>query len=178
MPRLLSILVAALLGAVSLCATSLEKLSMEQLVDRSTAIVQGRVLSSYCMQRGPVIYTNFRLQVAKIHKGSAPQALEISVPGGQINGLRQSFSGTPRLEAGSEYVVFVWTSKSGIHHTIGLAQGVFDVKTLANGQVLLTRGAIDALMLDPNGKEAEDKGFSLTLGRLAELVRASEARSR
>lgn len=170
------LLTFTLLAGLLLSATSLEKLSMEQLVERSTAIVQGKVLDSATSKRGSVIYTNYRIQVAKVHKGSAAATLEVSVPGGQLNGLRQSFSGTPRLEAGAEYVIFVWTSRTGINHTIGLAQGVFDVKTTASGQVWLTRGAIDALMLDANGKEAQDNGFSLPMSRLAELVRTSEAK--
>jgi hypothetical protein len=171
-----AILTLSFSAALSLSATSLEKLSMEQLVERSTAIVQGRVLDSATMKRGSVIYTNYRIQVAKVHKGAAPATLEVSVPGGQFSGYRQSFSGTPRLESGAEYVIFVWTGRSGINHTIGLAQGVFDVKTTAAGQTWLTRGAIDALMLDASGKEAQDKGFSIPMSRLAELIRSSEAK--
>lgn len=173
-----ALLILSVLGGLCAGATSLEKLSMEQLVDRSTSIVQGVVTDSYAMQRGAVIYTNYRVQVSKAHKGAAVSTIEVSVPGGQFNGLRQSFSGTPRLDRGAEYVIFVWTSRSGINHTIGLAQGVFDVKTGPGGQVLLTRGAIDAVMLDPNGKEAQDKGFSLPMSRLLELLRTSEARAK
>lgn len=176
MRRVKRLLTSTLLAAALLSATSLEKLSMEQLVERSTAIVQGKVLDSATMKRGSVIYTNYRVQVAKAHKGSAPATLEVSVPGGQFGGYRQSFSGTPRLESGAEYVIFVWTSRSGINHTIGLAQGVFDVRTTAAGQVWLTRGAIDALMLDASGKEAQDKGFSLPMSRLSDLIRSSGAK--
>ncbi len=176
MRNVVRLLASTLLAGLLLSATSLEKLSMEQLVERSTAIVQGKVLDSATIKRGSVIYTTYRIQVAKVHKGSAPATLEVSVPGGQFGGYRQSFSGTPRLESGAEYVIFVWTSRSGINHTIGLAQGVFDVKSTAGGQTWLTRGAIDAFMLDASGKEAQDKGFSIPMSRLTDLIRASEGK--
>lgn len=178
MRRLAAILLLSLLAAISLSATTLEKLSMDQLIERSTAIVRGTVLDSYAMQRGSVIYTTYRVRVSQTLKGAAPSTIEISVPGGQMNGVRQSFSGSPRLDRGVEYVVFVWTSRSGINHTLGLAQGVFDVKPGANGSLMLSRGPVDAAMLDANGNPTEDSGARISLARLVELVRAREASAR
>jgi len=176
MRRLAAVLLLSFTAAPYLSATTLEKLSMDQLIERSTSIVRGTVVNSYAMQRGTVIYTNYRLRVSQTLKGAAPATFDISVPGGQMSGVRQSFSGSPKLDAGAEYVVFVWTSRSGIHHTLGLAQGVFDVKTVPGGQVMLSRGTIDAQMVDANGKEAEDRGASISLPRLVQRVHDVEAR--
>jgi hypothetical protein len=178
MLRAAATLLLSLLAALSLPATTLEKLSMDQLIERSTAIVRGTVAGSGAMQRGSVIYTTYRIRVAQTLRGTAPSVIEVSVPGGQLNGVRQSFSGSPVLEPNTEYVIFIWTSKSGINHTIGLAQGVFDVKPGTNGSLVLTRGAIDAHIVDASGKEAEDRGLSITLIRLAERIRALEAQSK
>ncbi len=178
MRRIAANLLLSLLAAFALSATTLEKLSMDQLIERSTAIVRGTVLDAYAIQRGAVIYTTYRVRVSQTLKGPASSTLEISVPGGQANGVRQSFSGSPRLDSGVEYVVFVWTSRSGIHHTLGLAQGVFDVKPGANGTLILSRGAIDAHMLDAAGNQAEDNGVRIPFARLLERVRALEAATR
>lgn len=178
MRRLAAFVVSSLLAAISLPGTTLEKLSMDQLIERSTAIVRGTVLDAYPMQRGSVIYTTYRVRVSQTLKGAAPSTIEISVPGGQMNGVRQSFSGSPTLDRGVEYVVFVWTSRSGINHTLGLAQGVFDVKPGANGALMLSRGVIDAQMLDANGVQTEDSGAKISLARLLERVRALEAVTR
>ncbi len=176
MRKLAAAMLLSLGAAISLPGTTLEKLSMDQLIERSTSIVRGTVVDSYAMQRGSVIYTNYRLRVSQTIKGAAQSTLEVSVPGGQLNGVRQRFSGSPRLDAGAEYVVFVWTSRTGINHTLGLAQGVFDVKTSSSGQLMLSRGAIDALMLNAGGKEAEDRGESISLSHLVERVQVVEAR--
>lgn len=178
MSRAAVLLLLSLTAAVPAPATTLEKLGMDQLIERSTSIVRGTVVSSGVMQRGSVIYTTYQIRVSQTLRGTAPATLEVSVPGGQLNGIRQSFSGSPKLEANAEYVIFVWTSRSGINHTIGLAQGVFDVKTASGGALVLTRGPIDAQIIDANGQEAEDKGLSITLSRLSERIRTVEARSK
>src|SRR5512139_3933682 len=92
--------ILTLTAAVSLPATTLEKLSMDQMIAQSTSIVRGTVLGSSSMQRGSVIYTNYRVRIAQTIKGSDQGTLEISAPGGQLNGMRQSFSGSPKLDTG------------------------------------------------------------------------------
>ena len=47
------------------------------------------------------------------------------VPGGAVNGMQQSFSGSPVLNRGDEFVFFLWTSNSGITWITGLTQGLF-----------------------------------------------------
>ena len=49
------------------------------------------------------------------------------MPGGVVNGIRQSVTGAPELKPGQEYVLFLWTSRSGLTQVIGLSQGLFKV---------------------------------------------------
>jgi len=46
-----------------------------------------------------VIYTRFQIQVTERFKGPAQSSVEVVVPGGVANNLRQTFSGTPRKPA-------------------------------------------------------------------------------
>ncbi len=165
---------ALLCTLVPAWATTLEKLSVDEMVQKSTAIVRGRSLGSATTQRGSLIYTVYRLQVSQVLKGSlTPGATtEVYVPGGIYGGFRQSFAGSPTLNPGTDYVVFLWTSPRGTTQVIGLGQGVFDVKLSSSGEPVLSRGPLEADMVDGTGRSVNDQGLKLTLDRLQQRVRA------
>lgn len=153
--------------ACSAMATTLERLTLGEMIQKSTAIVRGKVLGFSTVQRGNIIYTVYRLQVSERIKGGTGSATaEIYLPGGTIAGHRQSFAGTPQMDRGAEYVVFLWTSPKGIPQAVGLGQGVFDVRMSAAGETILSRGPLEAEVLDPAGKKVTDQGLKLTLTRL------------
>src|SRR5579863_4984311 len=91
---------------------TLQQLSLNDMVLQSTAIVRARVVSSSASFTGSTIYTHYKLQASETWKGTAPA--EVMVPGGVTGRYRQSFPGTPQLQSGTEYVLFLWTSKAGI----------------------------------------------------------------
>lgn len=169
------------LAGVTAGATTLEKLSLDDMVQKSTAIVRARATGSSSILRGSMIYTVYRLQVAEVLKGSMPPgAAEVHVPGGTYGRYRQSIAGSPVLEPGVDYVLFLWTSPRGLVQVIGLSQGVFEVKQGASGEPVLVRGRIDAEFVDAAGRAAVDTGMSVSLGSLRESIRrvplAREAR--
>ncbi len=168
--------VLALLLATGLGATTLERLTVDQMVEKSTSIVRGKILSAAPVQRGSLIYTVYRVQVAEWIKGvSTGTTTEVYVPGGVINGRRQSIAGAPALEVGGEYVVFVWVSPSGTPHIIGLSQGVLSVRMSANtAEAVLSRAPIeDAQVVDAKGQPSTDSGLKLSLSNLR--LRARQA---
>src|SRR5664279_2344981 len=79
-----------------LCAT-LERLSLDEMITRSTTIVRGTVTASWAASTGSVIYTHYRIQVSEQFKGTAQNTVEVMTPGGSVKGLSQSFSGSPVL---------------------------------------------------------------------------------
>lgn len=170
--------VLALTLATGLGATTLEKLTVDQMVEKSTSIVRGKVLGSAAVQRGSLIYTVYRVQVVEWVKGSGGTTAEVYVPGGTVNGRRQSIAGAPSLSTGMEYVVFVWVSASGTPHIIGLSQGVLSVQqsSTAAGTVLLRGPIEDAQVVDEQGQPASDAGLKLTLSNLRARARRAVAR--
>lgn len=157
---------ALLLMGSCLSGTTLEQLSLDEMVQKATSIVRARVASASPMQRGNLIHTAYRLQVVEQLKGSAGSTLEVAVPGGRLGQFRQTIPGSPVLESGKEYVVFVWTGKSGTNHIIGLSQGLFEVQRAADGSMVLQRPATDARMLDKQGREVQSHAVSLPLRSL------------
>lgn len=163
MRSLLSVAVLVVALAALLPAATLEYLSLDDMARESTAIVRARVAGSYTAQHGRMIYTHYRLQVSETWKGAEASFLDVVTPGGTFGGLRQMVSGAPALQDG-EYVIFLWTGKSGLTHIIGLSQGLFRVKKNADGQFMAARSA---------SPDLENQAVSMRLNELRQRVAAS-----
>lgn len=147
----------------SLQATTLQKLSLDDMTAQSTAIVHGRVTGSYAAQNGPIIFTHFTVQVLERWKDPAATVVDIAVPGGTVGAKTQSVGGAPLLDTGSEYMFFLWTGKSGVTQILGLYQGLLTVTAGASGELMVSRPAGSALMLDSSGKSIPDSGLQMRL---------------
>lgn len=169
------VLSIAALTCVIASAATLEKLSLEQMSQKATLIVRGRVTSCAGDHRGSLIYTRCRMNVTEKWKGTAAGQTEFVIPGGTFGGLTQTFTGTPRFTNGDEYVLFLWAGKSGIHQLIGLSQGVFDVKATGNGKARAQRSATSELMLDAGGQVVRDEAVDLSVTELRTRVSRSLA---
>lgn len=155
-------------------AVTLERLTLEEMAAKSTAIVRGRVVGSWAAARGPLIYTHYSVQVLERWKGPAGSQIEVVVPGGAAGGLRQSFSGVPRLSEGGEYVLFLWTAPNGLTHIIGLSQGVFNVERDSTGITMAVRAAASEVLLEPGtGRVVRDEPLRLRVEELSRRVRAA-----
>ncbi len=165
--------VALLFGLVAAQAATLEYLSMDDMISRSTAIVRGRVTSSNARLHGPLVYTHYTIQVSEWLKGAEAAQLDIVVPGGIAGGLRQSFPGAQELAAGGDYLLFLWTGKSGLTHVIGLSQGVLGVTKDAGGEVIASRPASAEAMLDgKSGRLIADQPVRMLLRDLRARITA------
>src|SRR5437868_12661662 len=112
--RRISLLLLCLAPWVApLPGATLERLSLDELAQKSTLVMRAKVLGSYTDFRGSVIYTHWKLQVVESLKGADLSAAEVLVPGGSAGRFHQDVPGAPRLMAGNEYLLFLWTSKSG-----------------------------------------------------------------
>jgi hypothetical protein len=158
-------LAACLLAVAPVFGITLEQLSLADMARQSTSIVRARVTGSRCAYKGSAIYTYFQLQVLEPWKSAAQLATEVAVPGGAVDGIRQSVTGAPELKTGQEYVLFLWTSRSGLTQVIGLSQGRFSV----SGD-MVQRPPASELMLDRSGHPVEDRAMSLNIQDLRAQV--------
>jgi hypothetical protein len=167
--RTLSFLLASLTLLPQAGATTLLKLSMNDMIQQSTSIVRAKVTGSRGAFRGQDVYTYYQLQILETVKPGGARAgtqTEIAVPGGVAGGVRQPVAGAPSLTVGAEYVLFLWTSRSGLTQVIGLSQGLF--RTIPNtaadatpGDSTVVRPAATETMLDANGNVASDQTLRL-----------------
>jgi len=164
------------------CAT-LEQLTMDDLIGKSTAIVRGTVVDSWAALSGSIIYTHYKVQVSEGFKGVRQNSVEVVVAGGVVNNLSQSFSGSPTLNKGDEFVFFLWTSRAGLTQIMGLTQGLFAVAPGGSADAMATRAATRELMLDPKtAQPVKDAVLSMRLSdlrsRIASTLQATQGVSR
>ncbi|MBC7928132.1 MAG: hypothetical protein H7039_21005 [Bryobacteraceae bacterium] len=174
---LLTCLSLVLAPAFSIAAT-LEKLSVEAMSLQSTAIVRGRVSGCVGEGQGSLILTRCRVRVAELWKGERAAEISFVVPGGSFRGLVQNFTGAPKLISESEYVLFLWTGKSGRTHVIGLSQGVFNVvNDNSGGPAKVRRAASSEQMLDSSGQPVADASIQMGLAELRSQVQQALGRA-
>ena len=160
-------------GIAPLQGATLQRISLDNMIAKSTAIVRGRVTGSKASISGPVIYTHYAVQVTEHYKCGAQDGQDVVVPGGVVNHWQQTFSGVPELKTGDEYVLFLWTGPSGLTQIMGLTQGLF---TLSG--TTATRIAASEIMLEPGtGQQVKDQTLVMSLGdlraRIASTLRGS-----
>ncbi len=108
-------------------ATTLQQLPLDEMARQATAIVRAKVFPSKAILRNGAVYTLYRIETLETLKAdtSRPWASAVAVPGGVAGGIRQPVEGAPLLQDGAEYVLFLWTSPSGLTQIMGLSQGLF-----------------------------------------------------
>jgi hypothetical protein len=151
-------------------ATTLQKLSIDEMIQKSATILRVKITASSGVLHGRDIYTHYGLQVLENLKSAITPTSEVAVPGGAVRGMRQVVPGAPALTVGAEYVVFLWTSRSGVTQVIGLSQGLFSVERNASNDPVLVRPAVTDLMLDKSGRVINDQGVTMSLSGLRSQI--------
>ncbi len=125
-----AVLFSALVGSAPAHATSLARLSTEQLVDASELIVRGTVVEVWAEidDRGAV-WTRAQVEIDDVLKGDA-DALTVVVDqrGGTYAGRTYQTGGAARFSVGEEALLFLETLESGRVVPVGLVQGKFTIQ--------------------------------------------------
>jgi hypothetical protein len=150
--------------------STLQQLSLDDMIRLSTVIVRGKTQQTVSTYRNSIIYTHYQVQVSETLKGTAANQLDIVVPGGAANQMQQIFAGAPSLAPGQDYVLFLWTSKSGLMQIIGLSQGLFVVTTNASGQLMVARAAATERMVNASGAQVNDSNLQMQLSDLRSQI--------
>jgi len=162
----------ALFGAlsVSLYGSTLRQLSLDDMIRQSTTIVRGKAQQTSTSLHGSIIFTHYRIQVTETLKGPLTSQIDIGVPGGVTGGVDQRYAGAPSLSSTQDYVLFLWTSKSGLTQVIGLSQGLFAILTNAVRQPVIVRAAATERMVDAAGQPVTDSDIQMLLSDLRSRI--------
>lgn len=155
----------------TLPGSTLRQLSLDDMIRQSTMIVHGTVQPANILQHGSMIFSHYTVQVTEIYKSPATSPspsgpIDFGVPGGSLNGITQRVAGAPILTVGQDYVLFLWTSKSGLTQVIGLSQGLLSVISVPGAAPMVARPAAAAGALNAAGQPVTTNDISMSLSAL------------
>lgn len=173
-PKTVRLALCLTLWLAPVWGATLELLSLNDLITKSTMIVQGQVTGSSAAYSGSVIYTHYKINVVQQWKGVKQTTIDVRAPGGTANGVRQTYAGAPRLVAGQQYVLFLWTSTTHAVSTMGFTQGVFDLSNGSDGQPMVTQEPTTETVLEPRtGRVVKPDGIRMPLAQLVSSIAAA-----
>jgi hypothetical protein len=108
-------------------ATTLARLSLDQLAAGSDAVARVRYANAESRWENGSIWTVTTLEVVETLKGNLPGKILVRLPGGRIGHLTASVEGAPRFHPGDDAVVFLQPSRAGGFTVAGWAEGTFRI---------------------------------------------------
>ena len=152
-------LIAALFAAGAAQATTLERMSLEKLVDTNSKVLIGQVVDTYSYWNEDATFILTDVVIAKevVLQGrpTKENRLKITLMGGQVDDLQTVILGGANLEIGSSYVLFLSRSDlPGVTSALTVrdhSQGVFDLRESVDGELMAISQA-DSLDLVPDEK--------------------------
>ena len=139
----------ALLAAVA-NATSLARMSFQDLARQTTAIAHVRCAGVQSKWENGEIWTETRFEVLEQSKGSLPSMVTVRMIGGIVGHLRARVEGVPTFRPGEEAYVFLWAREGEPYRVLGWSQGTFRiVRDARTGLELVTQDSAAAPIFDP-----------------------------
>jgi hypothetical protein len=129
------LVIVALCAPLSALATTLQRLDMPALVERSEVVVRGQVSSvSTALERGKV-FTTVQIKVEETLKGAPQATVTLRLIGGRHGDLVTLVHGQPQFKQDERVVVFLERSRPERPFVVtGMAQGKFSVTEDKDGK--------------------------------------------
>jgi len=123
----LAIMIAVL--ASPAVATTVAKMSLEQLVHRADLIVQGRVQSVHSQwdEQRRLVFTYASIRVDEPLKGERRQSVLIRQVGGSFGSIEMSVAGAPQFKNGQRLLVFLKRQDATTFQVVGMNQGLYRI---------------------------------------------------
>lgn len=109
-------------------ATSLARMSLEQLTSAADAIAQVQCVSTSAGWQDGAIWTRSKFRVVKTLKGELGAEVAVRLPGGRVGHLKANVDGAPQFSPGEEAIVFLARTKSGDYSVAGWVEGTFHIE--------------------------------------------------
>jgi len=149
----------ALVGAQVALATTVQKLTLQDLVKKSDSIVMARVedATSSWDAGHKEIYTFYTLRVLDHVKGAKGQTLiTLRELGGTVDRIASIVPGMPDFKRGEEVVVFLTQKdKAGYPWVMGLQQGKYTISTDEKGVKMVRNDLAETTLMGPGGQKVD-----------------------
>ena len=148
--RIIISLLPVLLFFPAIRATTLARLSLEQLAAGSDAVARVRFERAESRWENGSIWTVTTFDVAETLKGQLPGEIEVRLPGGRVGHLTSTVDGTPKFSPGNEAIVFLQRSPAGGFTVAGWVEGSFRIsRDPRTGSETVTQDSSSFAVFDP-----------------------------
>jgi hypothetical protein len=165
-------------------ATTLVRLSLDQLASGSDAVARVNFSSAETRWENGTIWTITTVKVIETLKGNLPGEISVRLPGGRVGHLTATVEGTPRFNPGDDAIVFLKISQAGGFTVAGWVEGTFRIlRDPRTGNQTVTQDSSAFAVFDPATRTFRTEGVHRMpmdefRGRLASAVARSEGKIR
>jgi hypothetical protein len=146
--------------AVVASATTLARLSFEELAKQATAVARLRCIGAESRWEDGEIWTETRFEVVEQSKGRLPGLVTIRTMGGRVGSLHSRIDGVPAFHAGEEAYLFLWGREGEPYRVLGWSQGAFRIiRDARTGVETVTQDSAGAEIFDPQTHEFRRGGI-------------------
>ena len=154
-----AIFVAALCVAPLVLATTLMRMSLEQLASSADTIVRGRCISVSSRWEDGAIWTIGEVDVADALKGMPQAHIRVRSPGGRVGHIVSHVDSVPKLAPGDERVLFLERNRFGDYSVTAWAAGTFRINRDAEGVETVTQQSADIPVFNPVTRQFHTDGI-------------------
>jgi hypothetical protein len=173
-------LAAALIPAKDGRATTLARMSVEQMTAAASAVVKVRCLENAARWEGGEIWTITAFEVLEVWKGNAPPQISVRLMGGRVGHLVSTVPGVPQFRPGETAVLFLEPAHAGGLTVTSWAQGTFRIeRDRRTGEERATEDTAAWAVYDPATRQFRASGLRhVPLETLRERVAAALEKER
>lgn len=153
-------LAIALLACYGVNATSLARMSVEQMARASAIIVRAKCLSSEVRREEGEIWTFTAFQTEETWKGEAPARITVRLLGGRLGEITSHVSGVPQFRTGEDVALFLQRAPRGNFSVVSWEQGTFRIHGGSQGgELMVTQDTAAMPVFDPATRQFEVAGI-------------------
>jgi hypothetical protein len=108
-------------------ATTLARLSLDQMAVAADAVARVRCIKSQSKWENGAIWTLTTFTVIEFLKGNLPSQVTVRLPGGRVGHMTESVDGTPKFNPGDDAIVFLEQLQPGEFSVTGWVEGTFRI---------------------------------------------------
>lgn len=174
-----SVLLASIaLLAISAGATTLKRMSLEEMTATASVVARVRCTASEVRAERGEIWTFTSFETVETLKGSPPAQFTVRLIGGRLGHLKATVDGVPRFRNGEELILFLEPAPAGQWTVVSWVQGTFRVRhDPATGSEVVTQDTSGLAMFDARTRQFMPGGVrNLPLGEFKQRVADAAAR--
>lgn len=173
----LGIVCALALVALPAGASTFLAVSLDELVSRADAVVEGRVIEAHSFWNAErtAILTEAVLEVDDSIVGTAPTYVNLRTFGGRVGDYWIVAHGFPTFAVGDRLVLILEPEREGAHRVLGYQQGQYRVREERGGVLAVPAADEGARYVQKNGAPAPERK-ALPLADLKRELREAAGR--